>query len=183
VIDHFGALDVLVNCAGINHRVPVAELAKADYDRILTVNLRAPFLLSQQASRGMAERGGGRIVNVGSTAGQIAFSGISAYGMSKAGLAQMTRQMALEWAPLNIQVNCVMPGFIRTNLTNAIWEDPRRSRWMLEHIPMRRGGSTAEVASAVLFLACPASSYITGICLAVDGGVLAGMPGYGESDR
>ena len=182
VIETFGSLDILVNCAGINRRQPTVEVTQADYEQIMAINLRAPFLLSQGAAVFMAEHGGGRIVNVGSISGELGLSGISVYEMSKAGLRQMTRQMAVEWAPHNIQVNCVLPGFLKTKLTETVWADNRRRRWMLKHIPLGRAGDSSEVASVVLFLASPASSYVTGVSVAVDGGVLAGIPGYAEGD-
>ena len=182
VIESFGSLDILVNCAGTNRRLPTVEVTQADYEQIMAINLRAPFLLSQGAAAFMAEHGGGRIVNIGSIAGELGLSGISVYEMSKAALRQMTRQMAVEWAPHNIQVNCVLPGFVKTKLTESVWADDRRRRWMLRHIPLARGGDSSEVASVVLFLASPASSYVTGVSVPVDGGVLAGIPGYAEGD-
>jgi gluconate 5-dehydrogenase len=178
VLAEVGDLRVLVNCAGVNNRQPTLAVDAQTYDRILAVNLRAPFVLSQEAARHMVGRGGGRIVNVGSLTTMIGLSGITVYGLTKAALGQMTRQLAVEWAPHGILVNCVMPGFLRTRLTEEVWADERRRRWMLDRIPLQRGGDAREVAAAVLFLASPAASYITGVCLPVDGGILAGMPGY-----
>jgi 2-deoxy-D-gluconate 3-dehydrogenase len=178
VVDAFGKIDILVNCAGITRRSRTLDVEEADYDHIMSINLKAPFMLSQQAARNMADHGGGRIINVGSLTTQVGVVGITVYGLSKAALGQMTRQMAIEWAQHNILVNCVMPGMIRTKFTEQQWADDRRRSWMLQQIPLRREGLGRDVAGAVLFLASPASSYVTGVCLPVDGGVLAGLPEY-----
>lgn len=140
VLAKVGDLRVLVNCAGVNYRQPTLTVDSETYDRILAVNLRAPFFLSQEAARHMVRKGGGRIVNVGSLTTTIGLSGITVYGLTKAALGQMTRQLAVEWAAQGILVNCVLPGFIRTRLTEEVWADERRRRWMLDRIPLQRGG-------------------------------------------
>lgn len=126
----------------------------------------------------MPSHGGGKIILIGSLTNILGLGGISVYGMAKAAVGQLTRTLAVEWAAQNVQVNCIAPGFFRTGMTESVWQDPRRSAWLLEHIPARRGGRPEELAGLCVFLASPASDYLTGQTIAVDGGVLAGPPGY-----
>lgn len=176
-VEAFGRLDVLVNCAGTNRRTPIAEVTPEEYDAIMAVNLRAAFFVSQAACRVMSANGGGRIINIGSLTCSIGLSDVSVYGASKAGLAQLTKTMAVEWATHNIQVNCLAPGFILTSLTEeALWGNDARRRWMLDRIPARRPGRPEDLVGLALLLASPASGYLTGQTITVDGGLLAGSP-------
>lgn len=183
VLAQFGRLDILVNCAGRVHRMDTLDVGTADYDEILDLNLRAPFVLSQLVAREMIKLGAGRIINIGSLTTVTGLAGITMYALSKAAIGQLTRQLAIEWAQYNILVNCVMPGFLRTKQTEAVWADRVRRRWMERQIPLGRGGTGADVARLVSFLASPASGYITGACIQVDGGILAGMAGFDVGDR
>jgi NAD(P)-dependent dehydrogenase (short-subunit alcohol dehydrogenase family) len=176
VVDRHGSIDILVNCAGINQREPILEVTPEAYDRIMRVNLRALYFLSQAAAQAMKENGGGKIINVGSLTSTIALSEVSVYGCTKSAVAQLTKTMAVEWAQYNIQVNAIGPGFMRTPLSDPVWENPTRRRWMEDRIPARRGGQPDELVGVVILLAAQASSYISGQIIFVDGGFLAGSP-------
>ena len=135
VAQSLGAIDILVNCAGINRREPVLEVSSETYSEILDINLRAPYFLCQAVAPGMVERGAGKIINVGSLTTSWGVGNLSVYGMSKSAIGQMTRVMAVEWAPHNVQVNCICPGWIKTDLTRPLWSDPDKSKWILERVP------------------------------------------------
>jgi NAD(P)-dependent dehydrogenase (short-subunit alcohol dehydrogenase family) len=169
----FKRIDVLVNCAGIGRNIPFLETPVEVFDRILAVNLRGTFLMSQAAARAMIPTGGGRIINIGSISGQRGNLGRAAYGASKGGLVTMSEVMAVELARHKILVNVVAPGPIETPLVEAMLSPAERATWT-RHLPLGRYGTAAEVAGAVLFLAGDDASYITGHVLAVDGGFLAG---------
>jgi len=183
VVAEFGRLDILINCAGRNRRTATLDVQIDDYEAILDLNLRAPLVLSQLAAKEMLKVGAGRIINIGSLTTVTALSGITVYALSKAAIGQLTRQLAVEWARYNILVNCVIPGFLRTKQTEEVWANADTRRWMERQIPLGRGGTGADVARAVGFLASPAAEYITGVCLPVDGGILAGMAGFDVGDR
>ncbi len=170
-----GRLDILVNCAGMNRRKPMLEVTEDDYETIMAVNLRSIFFLCQAAHPHLKAQGGGKIINIGSMNATYGLGTLAVYGASKAGLAQITRVMAVEWAKDNIQVNLLVPGFMRTPLTEKpLWGDPQRAQWLYDRIPMRRAGTPADLVGACLLLAAPASSYMTGQAISVDGGFLAG---------
>jgi len=174
-------LDILVNCAGMNRRKPITEVTEDDFDTILAVNLRSVYFLSQAAQPIMAENGGGKIINIGSMTTFIGLANVSVYGATKAALGQLTRTMAVEWAKNNIQVNCLAPGFIVTPLTEtAVFGDPIKKSWILNRIPSGRPGYPSDMVGVALMLASPASDYVTGQLIAVDGGFLAG--GSWDSD-
>lgn len=174
VTGHFGAIDILVNCAGANRRMPIAEVTPAVYQSIMDANLRSAFFLSQAVAPQMRAHGGGKIVHIGSLTSAIGLADVSVYGMTKSALAQLTKTMAIEWAAHNIQVNCLCPGFIATELTAPLWNDPLRSTWMLDRIPLRRAGQPEDLVGLAILLASPSASYITGQAIYVDGGFLAG---------
>jgi NAD(P)-dependent dehydrogenase (short-subunit alcohol dehydrogenase family) len=171
----FGGLDILVNCAGTNRRGPIVDVTPEAYDEVMAVNLKAPYFTSQAAVPHMRARGGGAIVHIASLTSSIGLAYVSIYGASKAGLAQLAKTQAIEWAPLSIRVNCLCPGFIVTPLTEkAIWGDTHKREWMLSRIPMGRGGRPEEMVGMAIYLCSPAASYMTGQAVYVDGGVLAG---------
>lgn len=176
VRERFGSIDILVNCAGANQRMPIDDISPEVYDRLMAVNLRSPFFLSQLVARDMALAGRGKIVNIGSLTSQIGLGDVSVYGMTKSALAQLTKTMAVEWAAHNIQVNCLCPGFIATELTEPLWQNQRRRDWMIDRLPNKRPGRPADLAGMALLLASPASDYITGQTIFVDGGFTAGSP-------
>ena len=174
----FGGLDVLVNCAGIFPTSPALKLPVEEWDRVLGLNLRAPFLLSRAAASWMVrERRPGNVVNIASTAGTVARPGVAHYAASKAGLVMLTRVLAIEWAEHDIRVNAVAPGLVETPGVEGLLgtEEARREHEAkIAKIPMSRTGEPREIADAVVFLASDSSSYVTGHTLFVDGGYSAG---------
>jgi len=174
VATRLGPVAILVNCAGINQRMPIGAVTPAVYDSIMSTNLRSLYFLTQAVAAGMAEQGGGKIVNIGSLTSSVGLGDVSVYGMTKSALAQLTKTMAIEWASQNIQVNCLCPGFIATNLTAPLWDDPERRRWMLDRLPIKRPGRPEDLVGLAIYLASRASDYTTGQTLSVDGGFLAG---------
>jgi NAD(P)-dependent dehydrogenase (short-subunit alcohol dehydrogenase family) len=170
-----GRVDILVNCAGSNRRKPILEFTPEEYDTIMAVHVRGAYFLSQAVAPLMIRQGGGKIINIGSATIRAGLADVSVYGIAKAGLDALTRTMAVEWAEHNIQVNTLAPGFIMTEMTkDGLWANERRSKWLLERIPMKRPGRPDEMAGVALLLASPASSYLTGQTIYVDGGFFAG---------
>lgn len=169
-----GRLDVLINCAAINRRVPLLEVDPALYDELMAVDLRAPFFVAQAAAHEMARRGSGAIVNVSSINAAVGIETVGVYGPAKAALSQLTKVMAVEWAHLGIRANALAPGFVHTPLTEPLWADPVRSGWVRDRTPARRPGLPTELVGACLLLASDAGSYVNGQTLFVDGGFLAG---------
>ena len=160
-------LDILINNAGIAHHGAFLELALEDWERVLRNNLTGAFLCAQGAARIMAANGGGRIVNIGSISGQRGSYGRTAYGVTKAGIHQMTRIMAVELGPRGIAVNAIAPGPIDTGITSM---GPDQERRYLERIPLERFGHARDVAGTALFLASDEAAYLTGSIVNVDGG-------------
>ena len=166
----FGSLDILVNNAGVTRDNVVMRLKDDDWDTVLDANLRGPFAAIRAASRGMMKRRWGRIINITSVVGMIGNKGQANYAASKAGLIGLTKSVAKELASRNILVNAVAPGFIETEMTDAMTEEAKRS--LTGMIPLDRLGSTADVASVVAFLASEHAGYITGQVIVVDGGMV-----------
>jgi NAD(P)-dependent dehydrogenase (short-subunit alcohol dehydrogenase family) len=169
----FGEPDILVNSAGVNLRPPLDDLTEQDWDTTVAVNLTAPFLLGQRFGPGMAERGWGRIINIASQQTIRAFGNSGAYGVSKAGVAALTRSQAEAWSGRGVCVNAIAPGFVRTPLTRAVFNDPERREAMARRTMVGRNGEMADFAGMAVFLAGPASDYVTGQVLFVDGGFSA----------
>ena len=171
VKDKFGRVDILINNAGTIIRHAAEEYPLEDWQTVLQVNLTSVFQLSQLAARDMIERGSpGKIVNIASL---LSFQGgirVPAYAASKGGVAQLTKALANEWAPKNIQVNAIAPGYFATTNTEALQADETRNRQILERIPAGRWGQPNDLAGAALFLSAPASDYVTGTVITVDGG-------------
>jgi len=171
----FGAVHVVVNNAAVNARMPILEMDRETWDRIVGINLRAPYFLSRRAAREMIEQGaGGAIISISSLNVAYALEHVSVYGATKAGISQLTRHMALEWAEYGIRVNAIAPGFMDTPLAEPIWADPETSRWIHNRVPMERPGAPSELVGACLLLASDAGSFLTGQTLIVDGGAQAG---------
>jgi 2-deoxy-D-gluconate 3-dehydrogenase len=174
LLDRAGDPDILVNNAGIIRRAPVLEYSDADWDAVIEVNLRSVFALSRAFARRLVERrSGGRIINVASL---LSFQGgirVAAYTAAKSGVLGLTRAMANELAPLGINVNAIVPGYMATDNTQALRDDPTRSREILARIPAGRWGTPDDLKGAVVFLASRASEYVHGAALAVDGGWLS----------
>jgi NAD(P)-dependent dehydrogenase (short-subunit alcohol dehydrogenase family) len=167
-----GRLDVLVNAAGINIRRPSDTFSEEDWDRVMTVNLKAAFFAAQEAARFMRRQGGGKIISIGSLTFEFAVPNVALYAMSKGGLRQMTKSLALEWATDGITVNAIAPGRFWTEMTDAVFSVPELYASAVSVIPMGRPGVPADLAGAALLLASPAGSYITGQTIVVDGGWL-----------
>lgn len=169
----FGAPDILVNAAGINTREPADDVSEAGWDSTLELNLSAPFFLAQKLVPAMQERGWGRIVNFASLQTFRAFSGGIAYGASKGGVAQLTRAMAEAWSQHGINCNAIGPGFFRTGLTAPVFADPELERANAAKTCIGRNGELSDIDGPMLFLCSPASDYVTGQVLMVDGGFTA----------
>jgi 2-dehydro-3-deoxy-D-gluconate 5-dehydrogenase len=166
----FGQIDVLVNNAGVQVRRRALDVSEEDWDRVLDVNLRGAFFVAQRVGRHMVARRRGKIVNVASQNGVVAMEERAAYCSSKAGLVNLTRVLAYEWAEYGINVNAVGPTFVQTPLTASMWEDPERAASVLRRIPLGRLANPEDVVGAVIYLASPASDMVTGHTLLVDGG-------------
>jgi NAD(P)-dependent dehydrogenase (short-subunit alcohol dehydrogenase family) len=174
VLEMFGRIDVLINVAGVNRRKPALEVTDDDFDFILGTNLRGAFLLSREAGKAMVERGSGCQINVASLNTERPLKNVMPYAVSKAGIAHLTRSLALEWGASGVRVNAIAPGFILTDLTRKLWADETMRAWGEANTPQRRLGTPADLVGAALFLASPASAFITGQILYVDGGFTAG---------
>ena len=172
-VQELGSIDILINNAGIIRRSPAAEYAAEDWSQVLEINLNAVFRLSQLAGRSMLAQGSGKIVNIASL---LSFQGgilVPAYAASKGAVAQLTKALANEWASRGVNVNAIAPGYMETNNTRALRADPVRSRQILERIPAGRWGKPEDLAAAAVFLSSPASDYMHGHVLVVDGGWMA----------
>jgi 2-deoxy-D-gluconate 3-dehydrogenase len=169
----FGTVDILVNNAGIARIAPLLELSLEAWDETMAVNLRAPFLLAQVLAPKMIDQRSGKIINISSQAGTVALDGHAAYSASKGGLNMLTRAMAAEWGPYNIQTNTISPTVILTPMGEQVWGQPEKGEPMLAKIPLRRFGKPIEVADLILFLASPASDLICGENILIDGGYTA----------
>lgn len=166
----FGAIDILVNNAGVNVRKPVLDLSAEEWDRVLDTNLKGYFLVAREVGRHMVARRSGKIINVSSIFGAVGMNNQLAYASSKGGVVQMTKVMAIEWAPHNVQVNAIGPTYFETPLVAALRNDPERFRFINERTPMGRWGQPEELEGTVIFLASKASDFITGQTIYVDGG-------------
>lgn len=167
---HFGRIDALVNNAGIGPENPAEKVTEADFDATLAVNLKGTFFTAQAVGRLMIARKYGRIINISSQAGSVALKGESIYCMSKAAIDHLTRCLAVEWGPHNINVNAVAPTFVWTDGTRPALADEKFRKATLASIPLGRIGEPQEVAGTVVFLASPAASLVNGATLLVDGG-------------
>lgn len=169
--EHFGRIDILVNSAGLNIPQPALEVTEEAWDTIMDTNAKGLFFCCQAVGRYMVAQRYGRIVNIGSTMGLVGMADRAAYCASKGAVSQLTKVLAIEWAPYNVTVNAVAPTFVETPLTRPYFERiPGFREEVLRRIPMGRLGSPEEVAAAVVFLASDAASMITGVTLPVDGG-------------
>jgi len=172
-LERFGKVDILVNCAGIIKRTPTLDLPEADWTNILNVNLTGTLRACQVFGRHMLERGSGRIVNIASLNSFVALSEVAAYAASKAGVASLTRSLAVEWSKKGVTVNAVAPGVFRTDLNAQLLDSTPRGQELLMRTPMGRFGKTEELVGAVVYLASDSASFVTGQILVVDGGFLA----------
>ena len=170
VLDHFGAIDILVNNAGVNHRVPVLEFPEEEWDRVLNTNLKGYFLVAQAVVPQMLRRGYGKVINMSSILGTVGLPMQAAYAASKGGVDQLTKVMALEWAKQGVRVNAIGPTYFETELVAQLRDDPERFNFINERTPMGRWGYPPELEGIVIFLAAPASDFMTGQTVYIDGG-------------
>ena len=173
VTDAYGRIDILVNNAGTTHRDHAIDFPEERWDDVVRVNLKSVWMLCQQVGRGMIERGSGQIINIASL---LSFSGgirTLAYAASKGGVAQLTKGLANEWASKGVNVNAIAPGYIKTDMTSAILNDPVRVAEFMDRIPAGQFGTPDDMAGAAVFLASDAAAYIHGHILTVDGGWMA----------
>jgi NAD(P)-dependent dehydrogenase (short-subunit alcohol dehydrogenase family) len=170
IMNHFGKVDILVNNAGVNNRVPVLEFPEESWDWIINTNLKGYFLVAQAVVPQMLERGYGKVINISSILGTVALQNQVAYASSKGGVNQMTKVMAVEWAREGVRVNAIGPTYFETDLVAPIRNDPERFNFINERTPMGRWGYLPELEGIVIFLASPASDFITGQTIYIDGG-------------
>ncbi|MBI5016540.1 MAG: glucose 1-dehydrogenase [Deltaproteobacteria bacterium] len=166
----FGRIDILVNNAGVNHRVPVLDFPEEKWDLIIDTNLKGYFLTAQAVVPQMIERGYGKVINISSILGGVGLPNQVAYAASKGGVNQITKVMALEWAKLGVRVNAIGPTYFETDLVKQLRNDPERFNFINERTPMGRWGYPPELEGIVIFLAAPASDFITGQVIYIDGG-------------
>ena len=177
ILEKFGRIDVLVNVAGINRREGFLDVKEDTYDRIMDINLKSVFLVTQAVVPAMMKAHSGSIINVGSHNATAMLGGCSVYGATKSGVVALTRSMAVEWAEWGIRANAVSPGHILTPLTQVTWDHPTRGDYLRDRIAMRRPGYPDELLGIMVLLASDSSSYMSGCNYVVDGGCLCGgMP-------
>lgn len=171
-LERFGRVDVLVNNAGITKVVKAVEESLENFQRILDTNLTGSFLCAQRFGRVMLEQGSGSIINIGSILGLVGTGQVpqASYAAAKGAIANMTRELAAQWARKGVRVNSIAPGWFETEMTGYTWNDESTQRWMKSRAPMGRTGEEGELAGALLYFASDASSFTTGQTLAVDGG-------------
>ena len=174
VIKKYGRIDVLFNCAGINKREGMLDVEESTYDRIMQINLKGLFFISQETAKYMMKAGRGSIINMASHNSVGMLGGCSVYGATKSAVTALTRSMAVEWAKFGIRANAIAPGHILTPLTTVTWDHPTRSVYLRERIATGRPGTPEEIVGTAILLASDASTYMSGMMIHIDGGCLAG---------
>jgi gluconate 5-dehydrogenase len=169
------AVDILVNNAGIQHRKPLVEFTTAEWRRVIETNLTSAFVIGREAAKRMIPRGRGKIINIGSLGSELARPTIAPYTTAKGGIRNLTRAMAVEWAQHGIQANAIGPGYMLTDMNQALVSNPDFQSWLMSRVPAKRWGNPDELVGAAIFLASDASTYVNGQTIYVDGGMLAAM--------
>jgi gluconate 5-dehydrogenase len=167
-------IDILVNNAGCNVRKKAVDVTWDDWNLILDTNLRGAFFVAQSVARAMIPHGRGRIINIGSVTSVMGYAGLGPYGASRGGIRQLTMSLADDWGPRGITVNCLAPGWFKTDQNKVMYEDPEWVAYLIDRIPLRRPGKPSDLEGPVVFLASDASEYITGQTILVDGGISTG---------
>ena len=170
----FGKIDILVNNAGCNVRKPALDVTWDDWNLILDTNLRGSFFVAQAIARGMVQRGYGRIINIGSVTSVAGYAGLGPYGASRGGIRQLSMSLADDWGKFGVTVNCLAPGWFRTQQNKVLYENKEWVDYLTDRIPMKRPGAPNDLDGAVVFLASESSRYVTGQTLLVDGGISTG---------
>ena len=166
-----GPLQILVNNAGVQHRVPMLELDVADWERVMRTNLTSAFLVGREAARHMIPRGQGKIINIASVQADLARPTIAPYTASKGGIRNLTRAMTAEWAGEGLQINAIAPGYIHTEMTQNLVDDEAFNSWILGRTPARRWGSVEDIVGPAIWLASDASNFVNGQVVFIDGGM------------
>ncbi|RUR39153.1 SDR family oxidoreductase [Vreelandella populi] len=171
LINQHGVPDILVNNAGLQRRAPFNEFTPSDWDALVATNLSSLFYVSQVITRAMGERGSGKVINIGSVQSKLARETIAPYSATKGGVALLTQGMAADLARFNIQVNCISPGYFKTEMNTALWQDPAFNQWVEKRTPAQRWGHFDELVGTLVYLCSDASSFVSGQNIFVDGGM------------
>ncbi|MBL1406590.1 MAG: gluconate 5-dehydrogenase [Hyphomicrobiales bacterium] len=166
-------VDILMNNAGIQFRKPMLELETSDWQRVLDVNLTSAFVIGREAAKRMAQRGAGKIINIGSLTSELARATVAPYTVAKGGIKMLTKAMAAEWGEKGIQANAIGPGYMVTDMNEALINNPEFDKWVKDRTPMRRWGLPEELAGTAIYLASNASNYVSGQIIYVDGGMIS----------
>jgi len=166
-------IDILINNAGIQFRKPMLELETSDWQRVVDTNLTSAFVMGREAAKRMAARGRGKIINIGSLTSELARATIAPYTVTKGGIKMLTKAMAAEWGELGIQANAIGPGYMLTDMNEALINNPEFNAWVKARTPMRRWGKPEELAGTAIYLASEASNYVSGQIIYADGGMIS----------
>ena len=175
IAGEIGPIDVLVNNAGVNLRAPAEEMDEATWDKVLNINLKGAFLVSRAAGNQMINNKRGKIINICSMQSELGRATISPYAASKGGLKMLTKNLAVEWAKHNIQINGIGPGYFKTDMTKALYENKEFDEWLRSRTPANRWGDPEELIGALVYLSSEASNYVNGQIIYVDGGLLSAV--------